>query len=181
MIIFVTTTAEVQKPIRVSMCKKEIYLCLRDVIDMTSFKDKFVLNDDNIEKIISIIVEENFELIYFTDNLNPLYVKDSLGLEFISYKGLKKLIDYPEMDEYLIKKDLVKINDYITREREKMILILSKENYNIDMNLKRKPVKKESKKEYDDDKMKEINHHIKEIKKHLDIVIKLQEELMKGE
>ena len=181
MIIFVTIPNRMQKPIRVSMCKKEIYLCLRDVIDMTVFKDKFTLNDDNIEKIVSIIGEENFELIYFTDNLNPLYVKDTLGLEFISYKGLKKLIDYPEMDEYLIKADLARIDDYISKNREKMIPILFKEKYNIDMNLKRKTVKKETEKEYENDKMKEINHHIKEIKNHLEIVIKLQEELMKGE
>lgn len=180
MIINVTTTNQVQKPIRVSLCKGNIYLCLRDVIDMTAFKDKFVLSDDNIEKIISIIGEENFELIYFTDNFNPLYVKDTLGLEFISHKGLKKLIDYPEMDEYLIKIDLARINDYITTNK-RMIETLTKERYNTNMALKRKPVKKETRKKSDDDKMKEINHHINEMKKHLDIVIKLQEELMKGE
>lgn len=183
MIINVTTTAtnRLQKPIRLSLCKGKIFICLRDVVDMTALLDKFTLNDDNIEKIVSIIGEENFELIYFTDNSNPLYVKDTLGLGFISHKGLKKLIDYPEMDEYFIKVDLTRINDYITKCKKEILKTLSSEKYNIDMILKRNPAKKETRKKSDDDKIKEINHHINEMKKHLDIVIKLQEELLKGE
>ena len=66
------------------------------------------------------------------------------------------------------------------KNKNKIIDILYSEEYklNIKKNTSEKVVINNT--AYND-KMKAINHHIKEAKKHMDIVLKLQEELIKGD
>lgn len=136
MIVDITTVNQVQKPLRLSLCKGEIYMSLKDIVEIARFENRLRINDYDIDKKIAIIVgEENFKLIYFTDNFNPLYIKDGLCTPFISQKGLQKLIDYPEMDEYLIKLDLSRINDYIIKYEKAILETISCEKYNKDMYL----------------------------------------------
>ena len=66
MIIKVNTVNQVQKILRLSLCKGEIYMSLKDVIDRAAFEDRLRLDDGEIIKKRAIIVgEENFKLIYF--------------------------------------------------------------------------------------------------------------------
>lgn len=145
MIIKVTTINQVQKTLRLSLCKGEIYMSLKDVVNIAAFENRLKINDyDIVKKIVLIIGEENFKLIYFTDNFNPLYVKESLYEPFISYNGLKKLIDYPEIGEYLIKLDLARINDFITKDKKVILETLSSEEFNINMYVVQKTQKKKT-------------------------------------
>lgn len=159
-IVDITTVNQGQKPLRLSLCKGEIYMSLKDVVEIAGFENRLRINDyDIIKKIVIIIGEENFKLIYFTDNFNPLYIKDGLHTPFISQKGLQKLIDYPEMDEYLIKLDLDRINNYIIKYEKAILETLSCEKYNKDMHLVQNIKKKENNKSYEiekEDKMNEL-------------------------
>lgn len=158
MIIKVTTVNQVQKSLRLSLCKGEIYMSLNDVVNIAALEDRLKINDnDTIKKITSIIGEDNFKLIYFTDNFNPLYIKDSLYTPFISYNGLKKLIEYPDLDEYFIKLDLARINDFITKDKKVILETLSNEEFNIDMYVVRKSQKKETDKTHENEKENNMN------------------------
>lgn len=158
MIIKVTTVNQVQKSLRLSLCKGEIYMSLNDVVNIAALEDRLKINDnDTIKKITSIIGEDNFKLIYFTDNFNPLYIKDSLYTPFISYNGLKKLIEYPDLDEYFIKLDLARINDFITKDKKVILETLSNEEFNIDMYVVRKTQKKETDKTHENEKENNMN------------------------
>lgn len=158
MIIKATTVNQVQKSLRLSLCKGEIYMSLNDVINIAALEDRLKINDnDTIKKITSIIGEDNFKLIYFTDNFNPLYIKDSLYTPFISYNGLKKLIEYPDLDEYFIKLDLARINDFITKDKKVILETLSNEEFNIDMYVVRKSQKKETDKTHENEKENNMN------------------------
>lgn len=158
MIIKVTTVNQVQKSLRLSLCKGEIYMSLNDVVNIAALEDRLKNNDnDTIKKITSIIGEDNFKLIYFTDNFNPLYIKDSLYTPFISYNGLKKLIEYPDLDEYFIKLDLARINDFITKDKKVILETLSNEEFNIDMYVVRKSQKKETDKTHENEKENNMN------------------------
>lgn len=158
MIIKVTTVNQVQKSLRLSLCKGEIYMSLNDVVNIAALEDRLKINDnDTIKKITSIIGEDNFKLIYFTDNFNPLYIKDSLYTPFISYNGLKKLVEYPDLDEYFIKLDLARINDFITKDKKVILETLSNEEFNIDMYVVRKSQKKETDKTHENEKENNMN------------------------
>lgn len=158
MIIKVTTVNQVQKSLRLSLCKGEIYMSLNDVVNIAALEDRLKINDnDTIKKITSIIGEDNFKLIYFTDNFNPLYIKDSLYTPFISYNGLKKVIEYPDLDEYFIKLDLARINDFITKDKKVILETLSNEEFNIDMYVVRKSQKKETDKTHENEKENNMN------------------------
>lgn len=158
MIIKVTTVNQVQKLLRLSLCKGEIYMSLKDVVDIAAFKDRLRINDGEIEKMIAIIIgEENFKLIYFTDNFNSLYVKRSLYEPFISYNGLRKLIDYPELDDYLIKLNLVRIDDFISKDKKVILETLSREEFNIDMYLVQKSQNKKIKQTHQSEKENNMN------------------------
>lgn len=172
MIINVTMPDKSSKPIRLSSYNGRIFISFVDIVSNSTIKEINVLNDDDNMKLISIIGEDNFAMIY-TENI-------PIPAPYVSREGLKKLIDYPELDEYLIKMDLSKIDEYITKNKNKIIDILYSEEYklNIKKNTSEKVVINNT--AYND-KMKAINHHIKEAKKHMDIVLKLQEELIKGD
>lgn len=158
MIIKVTTINQVQKTLRLSLCKGEIYMALKDVVDIAAFEDRLRIDDGEIIKKIAIIIgEENFKLIYFTDNFNPLYVKRSLYEPFISYNGLEKLIDYPELDDYLIKADLVRIDNFITKDKKVILETLSSEEFNKDMYVVQKSQKKENNHSYEKGKENNMN------------------------
>ena len=158
MIIDITTVNQVQKPLRLSLCKGEIYMSLKDIVEIARIENRLRINDYDIEKKIAIIVgEENFKLIYFTDNFNSLYIKDGLYTPFISQKGLQKLIDYPEMDEYLIKLDLSRINDYIIKYEKAILETISCEKYNKDMYLVKNTKKKENNKTHEIEKENKMN------------------------
>lgn len=170
MIINVTTPNGALKPIRLSVYNGRIFICFVDVVESSSIKD-IVLDDDTNIKLITMIGEDNFTMIY---------PDVPVQLPHISREGLKKLIDYPELDEYLIKMDLSKIDEFITKNKKRIIEILYSEEYklNIKKNTSEKLVINNS--TYNE-KMNKINYHIKEAKKHMDLAIKLQEELIKGE
>ena len=158
MIVKVTTVNQVQKILRLSLCKGEIYMSLKDVVDIAAFEDRLRINDGEIIKKIAIIVgEDNFKLIYFTDNFNPLYVKRSLYEPFISYNGLEKLIDYPELDDYLIKLDLVRIDNFINKDKKVILETLSSEEFNKDMYVVQKTSKKENNQSYEKGKENNMN------------------------
>lgn len=158
MIVKVTTVNQVQKILRLSLCKGEIYMSLKDVVDIAAFEDRLRIDDGEIEKKIAIIIgEENFKLIYFTDNFNPLYVKRSLYEPFISYNGLEKLIDYPEIDEYMIKLNLARIDDFITKDKKVILETLSREEFNIDMYVVQKRSKKETNQSHEKGKENNMN------------------------
>lgn len=172
MIINVTMPDKSSKPIRLSSYNGRIFISFVDIVSNSTIKEINVLNDDDNMKLISIIGEDNFAMLY-TENI-------PIPSPYISRGGLKKLIDYPELDEHLIKMDLSKIDEYITENKKKIIEILYSEEYklNIKKNTSEKLVINNS--TYNE-KMNKINYHIKEAKKHMDIVLKLQEELIKGE
>ena len=172
MIINVTMPDKSSKPIRLSSYSGRIFISFVDIVSNSTIKEINVLNDDDNMKLISVIGEDNFAMLY-PENI-------PIPAPYISREGLKKLIDYPELDEYLIKMDLSKIDEYITKNKNKIIDILYSEEYKLKIkkNTSEKVVINNS--AYND-KMKEINHHIKEAKKHMDIVLKLQEELIKGD
>lgn len=158
MIIDITTVNQVQKPLRLSMCKGEIYMSLKDIIEIARFENRLRINDYDIEKKMAIIVgEENFKLIYFTDNFNPLCIKDGLFTPFISHKGLQRLIEYPEMDEYLIKIDLARINDFINIYKKVILETLSSEKYNKDMYAVQSPKKIVINNSYEKEKENKMN------------------------
>ena len=158
MIIDITTVNQVQKPLRLSLCEGENYMSLKDIIEIASFENRLRINDYDIEKKMAIIVgEENFKLIYFTDNFNPLYIKDGLFTPFISHKGLQKLIEYPEMDEYLIKIDLARINNYINKYEKAVLETISCEKYNKDMYLVKNTKKKENNQTHEIEKENKMN------------------------
>lgn len=173
MIINVSTSNQGTRPIRLQFNDGSIYIALGDIIGASGVKNAMVLDDDN-EKIISIAGKDNFTMLYILNIPAPM--------AYISQKGLKKLIDYPKIDEYLNKEDLSIIDEYITKNKKRILDILSSNEYKLKMN---KDSQSNTKVVINDtsynEKMKEINHHIKEAKKHIDIVIKLQEELIKGE
>lgn len=173
MIINVTMPDISLRPIRLSFNEGKIYICFVDIVESSSVKDIKVLNDDDNKKLIDIIGEDNFAMLYFGGMPIPI--------PFISEKGLKKLIDYPEMEEYLIKMNLSKIDEFITNNKKIILNNLSSENCKIKIKKNTLNEKIVINDESYNNKMKEINLHIKEIKKHLDIVLKLQEELIKGE
>ena len=173
MIINVTTSNKDSKPIRLSFYDGKVYISLVDIIETSKVKDINALYDEDIEKVSAIIGK---------DNLTSLYpVNTPIPIPYITQEGLKKLIDCSEIDGCLNKSDLSKIDDFITKNKKIIVDSLYSEDYKLKIN---KNVFNEklvvNNKSYDD-KMKEINLHIKEIKKHLDIVLKLQEELIKGE
>lgn len=173
MIINVTTSNKDSRPIRLSSYNGRIYISLVDIIESSKIKDINALYDEDIEKLSAIIGKDNLTLLY------PVNIP--IPTPYISRKGLKKLIDCSEIDRCLNKSDLSKIDDFITKNKKIIVDSLYSEDYKLKIN---KNVFNEklvvNNKSYDD-KMKEINLHIKEIKKHLDIVLELQEELMKGE
>lgn len=174
MFINVTMPDRSSRPIRLSFNDGRIYICFIDIIESSSKKDINILTDDDNEKVIEITGKDNFAMLYFGGMPIPV--------PFISHEGLNKLIDYSEIEDYLIKKNLSKIDEFITKNKKIIIDTLFREDYKM-------KIKKNTSNEkavindtsYNDNKMKEINFHIKEIKKHLDIVLKLQEELMEGE
>lgn len=172
MIINVSIGDRALKPIRLSAYNGRIFISLVDVVNNSTIKEINVLNDDDNMKLISIIGEDNFAMLY-TENI-------SIPAPYISRGGLKKLIDYPELDEYLIKMDLSKIDEFITKNKKRIIEILYSEEYklNIKKNTSEKVVINNV--AYNE-KMNKINYHIKEAKKHMDLVLKLQEELIKGD
>lgn len=173
MIINVTTSSKDSRPIRLSSYNERIYISLVDIIESSKTKDINGLYDDDIEKLSAIIGKDNLTLIYPINTPVPM--------PYISRKGLKKLIDCSEINECLNKSDLSKIDDFVTKNKKIIVDSLYREDYKLKIN---KNVFNEklvvNNKSYDD-KIKEINLHIKEIKKHLDVVLKLQEELIKGE
>lgn len=173
MIINVTTSNKVSRPIRLSSYNGRIYISLVDIVETSKVKDINALYDEDIEKLSAIIGKDNFTSLYPINTPVPM--------PYISQEGLKKLIDYPEFNGCLNKSDLSKIDEFISKNKKIIVDSLYSEDYKLKIN---KNVFNEklvvNNKSYDD-KMKEINLHIKEIKKHLDIVLKLQEELIKGE
>ena len=174
MIINVTTSNKVSRPIRLSSYNGRIYISLVDIIESSKTKDINALYDEDIEKLSAIIGK---------DNLTSLYpVNTPIPIPYITQEGLKKLIDCPEINECLNKSDLSKIDEFITKNKKIIVDSLYSEDYKLKIN---KNVLSNEKIVVNntsyDDKIKKINHHIKEIKKHLDIVLKLQEELIKGE
>ncbi len=176
MIINVSMSDNALIPIRLSFYNGGIYISLVDIIEASKMKDIDVLNDDDIKKVISIIGEDNFTSLY-TENIPNLPVL----MPYISQEGLKKLIDYPEIEDCLVKKNLSKIDDFITKNKKRITDIIFSNEYKlkIQKNIYNEKVVYSSMTH--NDKMKEVNRHIKEIKNHLDIVLKLQEELIKGE
>ena len=172
MIINVTMPNKVLRPIRLSAYNGRIFISFVDIVSNSTIKEINVLNDDDNMKLISIIGEDNFAMIY-TENI-------PIPAPYISREGLKKLIDYPEIDDYLIKMDLSKIDEYITKNKKKIIDILYSEEYKLKIKKNISNEKVVINNAVYNDKMKEINHHIKEAKKHMDIVLKLQEELIEG-
>ena len=101
---------------------------------------------------------------------------------YISQKGLKKLIDYPQIDDYLNKEDLSIIDEYITKNKKRILDTIFSNEYKIKVNKNALSNEKVviNNTTYNE-KMNKINYHIKEAKKHMDLAIKLQEELIKGE
>ena len=176
MIINVTMPDKSSKPIKLSTYNGRIFISLVDIVSNSTIKEIDVLNDDDDDnmKLISIIGEDNFAMLY-TENI-------PIPAPYISQEGLKKLIDYPEIEEYLIKMNLSKIDEFITKNKKRIADMLYNEDYKLKINNKNISNQKViiNDKSYND-KMKEINHHIKEAKKHMDLAIKLQEELIKGD
>ena len=174
MIIHVTMPNKALRPIRLSSYNGRIFISFEDIVANSTIKEINVLNDDDNMKLITIIGEDNFAMLYIENT--------SVPAPYISRGGLKKLINYPEIDEYLIKMDLSKIDEFITKNKNKIIEILYNEEYKLKVN---KNALSNGKVVINNtaynEKMKEINHHIKEAKKHMDIVLKIQEELTKGE
>lgn len=171
MIINVTVPSGALKPIRLSVYNGRIFICFVDIVESSSIKD-IVLDDDTNMKLITMIGEDNFTMIY--PNI-------PVPLPYISREGLKKLIDYPEIEEYLIKMNLSKIDEFITKNKKRISEMLYDEEYKLKINKNISNQKVIINDKSYNDKMKEINHHIKEAKKHMDLAIKLQEELIKGE
>lgn len=171
MIINVTVPNGALKPIRLSAYNGRIFICFVDIVESSSIKD-IVLDDDTNMKLITVVGEDNFTMIY-PDIPVPL--------PYISREGLKKLIDYPEIEEYLIKMNLSKIDEFITKNKKRIAEMLYDEEYKLKINKNISNQKVIINDKSYNDKMKEINHHIKEAKKHMDLAIKLQEELIKGE
>lgn len=161
------------RPIRLSFNDGRIYICFIDIVESSSKKDTNILTDDDNEKVIEIVGKDNFAMLYFGGMPIPV--------PFISQKGLNKLIDYSEMENYLIKNNLSKIDEFITKNKKIIIDILFSEDYKLKMKKNVYVAINDTSYNNNNNKMKEINLHIKEIKKHLDIVLKLQEELMEGE
>lgn len=132
------------------------------------------MNDDDNEKLIDIVGKDDCAM------LNILNIP--VPMLYISQKGLKKLIDYPKIDDYLNKEDLSEIDEYITKNKKRIIDVLFSNEYKLKVN---KNVLSNEKVVINNiaynEKMNKINYHIKEAKKHMDIVLKLQEELIKGE
>ena len=174
MIIHVSTSSKGSKPIRLQFKDESIYIALGDIIGASNVKNVSISNDDDNEKIIDIVGKDDFAM------LNILNIP--VPMLYISQKGLKKLIDYPKIDDYLNKEDLSIIDEYITKNKKRIIDVLFSNEYKLKVN---KNVLSNEKVVINDEnynnKMKEINHHIKEAKKHMDLAIKLQEELIKGE
>ena len=174
MIIHVNTNNKGSRPIRLQFKDESIYISLGDIIGASNVKNVSILNDDDNEKIIDIVGKDDFAMLHTLNIPVPLL--------YISQKGLKKLIDYPRIDDYLNKEDLSEIDEYITKNKKRILDILFSEGYKLKINentlSNEKVVINDSAYNV---KMKEINHHIKEAKKHMDIVLKLQEELIKGE
>lgn len=174
MIIHVSTSNKGSRPIRLQFKNESIYIALGDIIGASNVKNVSILNDDDNEKIIGIVGKDDFAM------LNILNIP--VPMLYISQKGLKKLIDYPKIDDYLNKEDLSIIDEYITKNKKRILDTLFSNEYKLKIN---KDTLSNVKVVVNDtvynDKMKEINRHIKEAKKHMDIVLKLQEELLKGE
>lgn len=177
MIINVTTNNKDSRPIRLSSYNGKVYISLVDIIESSKVKDINALYDEDIEKLSAIIGK---------DNLTSLYpVNTPIPMSYITQEGLKKLIDCPEINECLNKSDLSKIDEFITKNKKMIVDNLFNDNRKLKINKNElsnvKVVVNNT--SYDDKikKIKKINHHIKEIKKHLDVVLKLQEELMEGE
>ena len=174
MIIHVSTSNKGSRPIRLQFKNEIIYIALGDIIGASNVKNVSILNDDDNEKIIDIVDKDDCAM------LNILNIP--VPMLYISQKGLKKLIDYPKIDDYLNKEDLSIIDEYITKNKKRILDVLFSNEYKLKVNKDTLSNEKVviNNTAYND-KMKEINHHIKEAKKHMDIVLKLQEELIKGE
>ena len=174
MIIHASTSNKGSRPIRLQFKNESIYIALGDIIGASNVKNVSLLNDDDNEKIVDIVGKDDFAMLHILNIPVPML--------YISQKGLKKLIDYPKIDDYLNKEDLSIIDEYITKNKKRIIDVLFSNEYKLKVN---KNVLSNEKVVINDEnynnKMKEINHHIKEAKKHMDLAIKLQEELIKGD
>lgn len=166
MIVYISTNIN-SIPMRLNRHKGAMYMCLDDVISLTSSKTKLKPSTENIEKIHDIVGEENFSELEYGSVRTPL--------PSISYDGLNKLIDCPDIEDYLNKDDLVIIYDYITKYKRNINKALNTELQNEKMTV---ATKNENTNTYLNDKLREMEHHINIIKSHLDTVIKIQEELI---
>ena len=164
MIVHITTNNNAI-PMRLTRHEGILYMCLDDVISLSSSNSKFKLSSKNIEEIYDIVGEKEFSKLEYGSMPNPLMC--------ISYNGLKKLIDYPGIEEYIQKDDLVIIYDYITRNKSKINKFISDESQKEEVTIKNK-----TENTFLNDKLREMEHHINIIKSHLDTVIKIQEELI---
>lgn len=149
MIINVTTSNKDSRPIRLSSYNGRIYISLVDIIESSKIKDINALYDEDIEKLSAIIGKDNLTLLY------PVNIP--IPTPYISRKGLKKLIEYPDLDEYFIKLDLARINDFITKDKKVILETLSNEEFNIDMYVVRKSQKKETDKTHENEKENNMN------------------------
>ena len=166
MIVYINTNSN-SIPMRLTRHKGSMYMYLDDVISLSSSKAKLRPSTENIEKVYDIVGEENFSKLEYGSMRIPL--------PCISYNGLKKLIDYSDIEDYLHKDDLVIIYDYITKFKRNINKALNAELQNEKMTV---VTKNEITNTYLNDKLREMEHHINIIKSHLDTVIKIQEELI---
>lgn len=164
MIVHISTNSS-SMSMRITRHEGIMYICLDDVISLSSSKTKFKLSNENIEEIFDIIGEKEFIKLDYGSVSEPL--------PSISYDGLKKLIDCSNIKDYLHKDDLVIIYDYITRNKSKINKIMNDE-----IQTKEVLTKPKIENTHLNDKLKEMNYHINRIKSHLDTIIKIQDELI---
>lgn len=164
MIVHISTNSS-SMPMRITRHEGSIHIHLDDLVALSSSKAKLKTSSENIEKIFDIVGEENFSKLE--------YGSMGIPLPYISYNGLKKLIDYPDIEDYLHKDDLDIIYDYITRNKSKINKIMNDE-----IQTKEVLTKPKTENTHLNDKLKEMEYHISIIKSHLDTVIKIQEELI---
>lgn len=164
MIVYISTNSY-RMPMRLLRYKGTLYMFLDDVVALSSHNPRFTLSNENVERICNIVGEKNFNKLEYGSMKIPL--------PCISYNGLKELIDFPNIDKYLRKDDLVIIYECITKNKIKI-------DRGIDDEVQENKVTAEDKIEYSylRDKIREMEHHINEIKRHLDTVLKIQDELI---
>lgn len=126
MIIHVSTSNKGSRPIRLQFKNESIYIALGDIIGASNVKNVSLLNDDDNEKIIDIVGKDDFAMLHILNIPVPML--------YISQKGLKKLIDYPKIDDYLNKEDLSIIDEYITKNKKRILDILFSNEYKLKIN-----------------------------------------------